>query len=234
MTVGIILNKGRRTFSRCSLEEVLLGSEKSGTGIRESSEAARLLYVAGLTGARFSREGSEVSPLAWLTHPSELFDGRSPFEACQDREGFRRAVLLHELALGMSCSPELLVGLSAEPFLDCQSEAGLKRELDRPCELGSRHLFTSTLAVETPTGHLQGFCAFVVGDTREARRTVRARYGALLEEQAEVRLGFDPSEPVACSLVSDALCDILLQVEGNPWSELAEGFSICLEQRFAF
>jgi hypothetical protein len=70
-------------------------------------------------------------------------------------------------------------------------------------------------------------------DLAEARGLLRLRYGRQLADQAEVRRGYDASNPLAVSMVSDAMGAILAMVASNPQSALAEGLDLQLESRFA-
>ena len=82
-------------------------------------------------------------------------------------------------------------------------------------------------------GHIQVFSAMIARSTREVRRRLKIRFGPFLEDHAKVKLGFDPSEPIACALVSDATAQILSLVDSDPTGELAAGFDFVVEQRFA-
>ena len=66
----------------------------------------------------------------------------------------------------------------------------------------------------------------------EVRSLLKNRFGPFLEDHAKVKLGFDPSEPIACALVSDASAHILSLVDSDPTGELASGFDFVVEQRF--
>ncbi|KAA9019611.1 hypothetical protein [Sphingobium limneticum] len=65
----------------------------------------RMAFVAAETAARFEREGIDHDPVAWMMTPRRLFDGESALDACLDRTGFKRAVILHGLSVGLDALP---------------------------------------------------------------------------------------------------------------------------------
>ena len=74
-------------------------------------QLGRLLFIAAETGARFQREEVSYDPMAWMFSPRALFDGQAAADACQRREPFVRAMLLHGLSLGIDADPEELDAL---------------------------------------------------------------------------------------------------------------------------
>lgn len=65
----------------------------------------RMAFVAAETAARFEREGIDHDPVAWMMTPRRLFEGESALDACLDRTGFKRAVILHALSFGLDAEP---------------------------------------------------------------------------------------------------------------------------------
>lgn len=79
----------------------------------------RLATVAAQTGQRFRDEGIDLDPVAWLLSPRALFGGRTALEACQRREPFVLATMVHGLSLGLDCDPvELQALLGSAPPID--------------------------------------------------------------------------------------------------------------------
>lgn len=66
----------------------------------------RMAFVAAETATRFERDGIDHDPVAWMMTPRRLFDGESALDACLDRTGFKRAVILHSLCFGMDAMPQ--------------------------------------------------------------------------------------------------------------------------------
>jgi hypothetical protein len=77
-------------------------------------QLGRLVFLAAETGARFDREGVDVDAVAWLFTPRVLFDGRQALVACQEREAFIRAILLHGLSIGFDADPVEMDALMTE------------------------------------------------------------------------------------------------------------------------
>lgn len=65
----------------------------------------RMAFVAAETAARFEREGIDYDPIAWMMTPRRLFEGESALDACLERTGFKRAVILHGLSIGVDAYP---------------------------------------------------------------------------------------------------------------------------------
>jgi len=99
--------------------------------------------------------------------------------------------------------------------------------------LRSKRLFTATLVEEAPTGICHIFYAAMAGDEDIVRNQLAARVGGRIAYMASVEEGFDPSEPVAMSVLSDAMAYLLRQMESCPNSPLSAGFSFYAEHRFA-
>lgn len=198
---------------------------------------ARLLYVAAETGARFVRERIHVDPLDWLFAELEIFDGRTAVATCHNAEEFRRAAVLHGLSLGLDVAPDVVEGIPAQDFLTSSARARLFSGPQAADKIqvwpgGWLSLFTCTISYELPNEHVQIFSAMIAHDEDEVRNRLRQRYGALLEEEAQVRIGFDWSEPLACAMVSDAMAHVLTIAAADPTSSFARGLDFQVEQRF--
>ena len=199
----------------------------------------RLLYVAAETGARFVRERIGLDPLDWLFSKLDLFDGRTALESCRDPDGFRRAAVLHGLSLGLDVEPRIIEGLPAHEFLSSAARALLfPREPHNfddgePLRRRPVALYTCSISAELGYEHVQVFCAMIAGGPLEVRDRLRRRYGPLLEDEAQVRAGFDWSEPLACAMVSEAMAHVLSIAAAHPTSSFAQGLDFQVEQRFA-
>ena len=221
------------------LQQAAGGAFAQTGGALRSLAMRRLMYVAAETGARFVRERSPVEPIDWLFMPRELFDGRAAVEVCQHQEGFRRAIALHGLSIGLDAAPASVAGIPSGEFLSRRARASLamipprghhehaRRPRGRPA------LFTGTIATELDDYQVQIFYAMIACGAEEVRFRLRQRFGPLLEEEAVVRRGFDWSEPLACAMVSEAMAHLLMLAAEEPTSALAQGLDFQVEQRFS-
>lgn len=198
----------------------------------------RLAIAAADAGARFSREGLDIDPVAWMIAPRQLFDGRSAMDACQDLDHFHRSVVLHGLNIGLDASPsdidELLAddGDEADASLEfadhgMADDDHAERRLPRP------HLLTCWLDATEDGKRLFAFCAMVTDRPTELVERVIGRYGADAVESAVFSTGFDHTTPMATAMISDVLADTLALVASDPESPLARGLDVVVEQRFA-
>ena len=211
---------------------------KSRRTLSDQLADARLLSVAVETGARFVRERIKVDPLDWLFAKRELFGGRAAAESCREPEGFRRATVLHGLSLGLDAEPWVVRDIPAQEFLSnaaCNHLfSSLPQQSDgiEPWPSGPPALYTCSISAELRDEHVQVFCAMIARDPCEVRIRLRQRYGSALEDEAQVRLGFDWSEPLACAMVSDAMAHVLAVAAADPASSFARGLDFQVEQRF--
>lgn len=176
--------------------------------------------------------------MEWLLTEKRFLDRRAPIDACANREGYRRAMLLHGLELGFDIEPDCLARI---PLEEVDDTSLTRRLLTLPAYRSPRHdfdsgaplaLYSSYIDAVNENGHIQIFSAMIARSTRDVRRRLKVRFGPFLEDHAKVKLGFDPSEPIACALVSDATAQILSLVDADPTGELASGFDFVVEQRF--
>lgn len=196
----------------------------------------RLAIVAADVGARFAREAIPHDPVAWLLAPRNLFSGACALDACQDRDAFVRATLLHGLSLGLDADRDELDALLAA---DEDGDDGPLGEETPSCAgsawRGSARLFTCTIEGRAGSGgrSVQAFCATVAADEEAFRRRLCVRYGQALGEAALVQEGFDPEGVIARTLLSDAVRRMLATVARDPNDDLAMGLDLQVEQRFA-
>jgi hypothetical protein len=198
--------------------------------------ARRVANVAAETGARFARERIDLPPLIWLSTPKQMLGGRTPLDACRTSEGADRILLMHGLSLGLDATPGALDALVARGVLDDENESGWPpyggSDDDEDEELPLPALYTASVVHADERGAIYILAAMVARGVGEVRRRLRFRWGALLEDAAVVRLGFDWSEPLACAMVSDAMADTLTLVAADPTSPIARGLDFQVEQRF--
>ena len=201
-------------------------------------EITRLVYVAAETGARFARERSPHDPAAWMTAPRQLFEGQNALTACLDRSMFMRALVLHGVTALYDMAPaamdELLAGddEDTETLVDAaQDDLGVPPGITslRPRQ---NRLFTATFVDESSVSIVHVFFAAVASREDEVRDQLRARLGGKAAYLADVSEGFDPSEPVSLSLLSEAMACLLGQIARDPTSALGVGFTVLLEHRF--
>lgn len=198
----------------------------------------RLMHVAAITAVRCHRERFCDDPMEWLLSEKRFLDHRAPIDACASFEGYRRAMVLHSLDLGFDIEPDCL---SKIPLEEVDDTSLTRRLLMLPAHRSCRHdfdtgappaLYSSYISALNDNGHIQIFSAMIARSTMEVRSRLKNRFGPFLEDHAKVKLGFDPSEPIACALVSDATAQILSLVDSDPTGELASGFDFVVEQRF--
>ncbi|MBD8546727.1 hypothetical protein IFT82_08200 [Sphingomonas sp. CFBP 8760] len=68
----------------------------------------RLALVSAETWARSQREGMDHDPMAWMLASRELLDGRDAVEAALELGHCIRAILLHDLVLGLDADPAII------------------------------------------------------------------------------------------------------------------------------
>lgn len=198
----------------------------------------RIIFVAAEAGRRFNgQEPSQAT--SWMLAPWPLFDGQPAHHACSERDMFLRAVWLHK-----SAAPLLLTPVKFDSILKSVGKAALSREdaaAVRSCGtrasladlgLGKVDLFTATIVDEDDHGYAHIFAAFLAVDEQEARDRLEIRLGVSLTSVATICRGFDPSEPIAASLLSEAVAHTLSDIAQEPTSSLAAGLELFVEHRF--
>jgi hypothetical protein len=173
-----------------------------------------------------------------MAAPRSLFGGRNALTACVDRTMFMRAIVLHGATAAYDMTPQDMSELLASS--DCDDEAApvvqhTGGKLDHggvPLMKWGPTLFTATCAEQSATGVLHVFFATMATDEGAAREQLRERLGPSVSSIANVEAGFDPSQPVAVSLLSEAMAYLLSQIAHEPTSALADGFNVLIEHRF--
>ena len=200
---------------------------------------SRIALIAAQAATRFSAEGSEHDPMAWMLAPRRLFDGRNALSACRERQPFMRAMLLHGLGLGLDADPNDLDDLfSDDEQLDTPDDADdvlgfrVTREDGAPAERpGDRpRLHTATISYRADGVLLHAFHASVASSPAEIAARLRARYGAAAAG-ATITPGFDRAQAFVQALVASAVADLLEKVDADPSSPVAGGLDLNLEQR---
>ena len=199
----------------------------------------RLAIAASDVGARFEREGLEFDAAAWLMAPRTLFDGRTAIEACMEREGFRRNLLLHGLHLGVDAEPAAIEALLDDDDEKTATTDGhdCEAEPDRDVSAEARgepdpQLRTCWLDLERAGVRIFTFWALVSDRPEDIVERVVGRFGKEAAATASFSVGFDHSTPLGVAMVSDALADTLALAACDPRSPLAEGLDMLIEQRF--
>ena len=96
-----------------------------------------------------------------------------------------------------------------------------------------RRLFVASMVDERKNMTVHAFAAQMASSEQEFRTNLEFKIGYRTARTATVMAGFDPSEPIAASLLSDSIADILLDVRNDPTSILAAGLDVFVEHRFA-
>lgn len=203
----------------------------------------RLAVAATETGARFEREGLEFDAAAWMMAPRDIFDGRAAIEACMERQGFQRNLLLHGLQLGLDADPQAVDAL-LEDDAGGQTSGDLANNdgnRPHPNELSARVDLMAwsdpqlrTCWLDTQRGGVRIFAFFAVVSERpeDIVDRVIGRFGKSAAQVADFRVGYDHSTPLGVAMISDALADTLALCSSDPRSPLAEGLDVLVEQRF--
>ncbi|HET9639605.1 MAG TPA: hypothetical protein VFP12_10390 [Allosphingosinicella sp.] len=195
----------------------------------------RLALVAAETGARFQREGMSHDPMSWMLAPRALFDGASAIDACLERNGCMRGLMIHGLSLGLDADPAIIDALAAdgdEEELEAQPRGPGAEILPfaRQPEPQLR-LFTATVVSHDRGETVHAFHASLAIDESEVKGRLYCRIGAA-SVHARIVAGFNPADPLVEALVAPAMCDTLELVDGDPGSPLAAGLDLNIEQRF--
>ena len=199
--------------------------------VTSSRRLVRLAIAAVDVGARFERERVGHDAAAWMLTPRSAFDGRPAIEACQERRGYLRSVVMHGLSLGLDADPDDL-----DDLLDDQDDGGA--EPAAPGPLAGRtesHPRLLTAWCDDSDGPRPAihFCAMVTSDPRAFARRLVERFGPQAAGSAEIEVGFDPTTARATAFISDALRDTLVLAAASPSSPFSTGLDVVVEQRFA-
>lgn len=203
----------------------------------------RLIYVAAEAGAHIGSLKVPGDPATWMFVPRRLFNGESAIEACRERDAFTRAILLHMSQAGLDADPDKMDDLIGGEWgtLTADGEPPISRTKVEACgtmappgefSLAASALYTTSIVSETPEHTAHIFAAFVETSEEAARDKLRLRLGSQVAEGAEFFHGFDPSNPVGASLVSECMADILADVDRDATTTLAAGLEHVVEHRF--
>lgn len=92
-------------------------------------------------------------------------------------------------------------------------------------------LYSATVAVGAPGGMLTIFHAMLASGPDQVLARIAERLGTPITKFVAVERGFDPANPYAQMLVSEAMGKLLGEVAGDPGSPLVQGFELLLDQR---
>lgn len=95
-----------------------------------------------------------------------------------------------------------------------------------------QQLYVASMVDERDDLTIHAFLAVTAASEADFRRKLLLKAGYRTAKTATIFMGFDPSEPIAASLLSDSVADILLDVDRDPHSVLAAGLEVFVEQRF--
>ncbi|WP_174290984.1 hypothetical protein [Sphingomonas bacterium] len=201
---------------------------------------SRVALVATETGSRFQREGVSHDPMTWMMAPRALFGGASAMEACLKRDACMRGILLHGLSIGLDADPIEIDALVDEGEqdggIDWTRDPNIPHSPnsiapgDEPPRSEPR-LFTATVVACDGFETVQAFHASIATEEAEIAGRLYMRMGAAMADAVIVE-GFDPGAPLVAALVAPALCDTLALVAADPFSPLAAGLDLNVEQRF--
>lgn len=194
----------------------------------------RLALVASEVASRFARDGADMDPMAWLMAPRRMFDRRPALEACLQREGCLRAVLLHGLGLELDADPSQLDWLLADDETDDETDDGIVADDGAGSErsVPIRRLWTALVVSSSSVGTVQGFEAVLAADRGEAEERIQRRHPLVPFADIELFEGFRSREPLTEALLSPVMTDMLRQIADDPTSPLADGLSISVKQSF--
>lgn len=187
-----------------------------------------LLRISAATAQRFVRDRIPGCPVAWMKTRRRLFDGKSALEACGSVEGVRRALVVHFLSLDLDSPPDSTYGLPI-CMLAPNSAVSERIQRDQTSEIS---LFTATIVGESQGQHVQIFSARLIDSAQSFRHLLEVQFGNWFASEAIIQEGFDPSEPVANSLLSEATADYLTALKNRGFARQAAPFEFHVEQRF--
>lgn len=93
-------------------------------------------------------------------------------------------------------------------------------------------LYVASMVDERGDLIIHAFAASMAICEHEFRKRLAVRAGFRVASTATILSGFDPSEPIAASLLPDSIAEILLDVRDDPGSMLAAGLDVFVEHRF--
>lgn len=164
-----------------------------------------------------------------MATPRVLFDGSCGLEACQERDAFVRATLLHGLALSLDAHPEEIDALLDGGHVGMGTDAEF-----RSPPRGKPRLHTAVIEGRVGNGErrVQAFCAMIEADEAAVRERLSAHYGRRLAERASIMSRFDERSSIARALLSSGLRRKLAAIAADPTAEDAEGLDLHVVQWF--
>ena len=204
------------------------------------SELDRLLVLAAEAGARLTgNHAAAYMPMGSTGRPKcKRWNGTEPivpgfghvFRAeLIDNAAFVDCLRFHRL-------DDVLEGwwksVEAEAKHHARSSCGTLASLS-DFDLGRPTLFVASMVDERINHVVHAFAACMATDMEEVRAKLALRVGHRTAATATIRNGFDPSEPIAASLLSEAMSSLLEDVAQHAGSILAEGLDVFVEHRFA-
>lgn len=220
----------------------------------------RIAMVAAEVGGRFERERLDHDPMAWLLSPRALFGGRNALDACQERDHFLRAILVHGLSFGLDPDPGIIDELLSdedddddwdwddEPENwpddeadDIAEDDGADRSVrDAFCSdditngfLGVPRLYTATICYVDNDMMLNAFHASITSNISEIAGYLESRYGPGAASQARIRQGYFAADPLVVSLVPDPIAEVICRMQDDEASDEFAKVVIDIEQRLA-
>lgn len=104
-------------------------------------------------------------------------------------------------------------------------------ESRRPDQGSGPHLYSCSLVRLEADVRVVTFVAGVASGEPEFRRRLFERFGAVVAFSRDVRVGFDQYDPVAVTLVSERVADLLAVLAARPMSRGDDAFDVVLEHR---
>lgn len=95
-----------------------------------------------------------------------------------------------------------------------------------------RHrLYTATIMHSEANLMIQAFHASVATSRKQVAERLRARHGALIAADADIRIGFHLANPLSVALVPVAVAEIIRRIEADSSRAINHGFAVDIEQR---
>lgn len=95
-----------------------------------------------------------------------------------------------------------------------------------------RHrLYTATIMHSEANLMIQAFHASVATSRKQIAERLRARHGALIAADADIRIGFHLANPLSVALVPVAVAEIIRRIEADSSRAVNHGFAVDIEQR---
>lgn len=145
-----------------------------------------------------------------------------------------RALLVHGLGLGLDADPgdvDAIAGEGDHDPVDPDADSDQTDSLDGASR--DRRLFTWLFVEERNDQRVYAFGAMMAANADEALDRLMERYGADYAGSVVLQDGFDACSPLATTLLSSAIVDMLTQFASDPTSPLADGLELMVEQRFS-